>query len=133
MFSVRNLVNARLLAKLKTDSGAKWTTLKLVSSDVSSSPTSYPCLFVNSLGEPTSGSDFQGDQCYIESTVELQAFSDASPNGSATEARKLLSDAGDVMLGMGYQLTSGPYDLNNGYFRVVARFTRTIGDGDTLY
>lgn len=40
--------------------------------------------------------------------------------------------AGDVMLGMGYELIVGPYPDNREYFRIIARFRRIVGDGDEL-
>lgn len=133
MLSVWNRVNKRLQQRLKTDVDAPYPKLYLTSSDISDAPPGFPCLFVNSLGEPTKGSDFQNNQCYITSTIELQSYSAESPGGSQTEARKIMGVAGDVMISMGYQLITGPYQDNNGYFRTIARFRRVVGDGDKLY
>lgn len=133
MLSVWNKVNKRLQQKLKTDSDAPYPKLALTSKDVSDEPPSFPCLFVNSLGEPTEGSDFQNNQCYITSTIELQSYSAESPDGSQTEARQIMDKAGDEMLSMGYQLIAGPYQDNKGYFRTIARFRRLVGSGDKLY
>lgn len=133
MRSVWNDVSKRLQQKLKTDADAPYPKLYLTSKDVADSPPSFPCLFVNSLGEPTKGSDFQNNQCYIDSTIELQSYSAESPGGSQTEARKIMDAAGDVMMSMGYQLIAGPYQDNNGYFRTIARFRCLVGSGDELY
>lgn len=133
MRSVWNDVSKRLQQKLKTDVDAPYPKLYLTSKDVSDSPPSFPCLFVNSLGEPTKGSDFQNNQCYIDSTIELQSYSAESPGGSQTEARKIMDAAGNVMMSMGYGLIAGPYQDNSGYFRTIARFQRLVGSGDELY
>ena len=129
MLSVWNEVSKRLQQKLKTDADAPYPQLHLTSKDVSDSPPKFPCLFVNSLGEHT---DFENDQCYIISTIELQSYSAESPSGSQTEARKIMDAAGDVMLSMGYQLIYGPAQNNKGYFRTIARFRRLVGSGDEL-
>lgn len=102
MLNVWNEVSKRLQQKLKTDADAPYPQLHLTSKDISDSPPKFPCLFVNSLGEPTEGTDLQNNQCYITSTIELQSYSAESPGGSQTEARKIMDAAGDVMLSMGY-------------------------------
>lgn len=132
MLSVWNTVNKRLQQELKTGADAPYPDLAMTSRDVSEEPPGFPCLYVNSLGEPTEGSDLQNSQCYITSTIELQAYSAESPTGSQTEARKVMDAAGDVMLRMGYQLVAGPYQDNKGYFRTIARFRRLVGSGDAL-
>lgn len=120
MLSVWNKVNKRMMQKLKTDPDAPYPKLYLTSTDSSDAPTQFPCLYIKSLGEPTAGRDFQNTQCYITSTIELHAYSAASPNGSQTEARKIMDAAGDVMLSMGYELIAGPYPDNREYFRIIA-------------
>lgn len=132
MLSVWNKVNKTLQQKLKTDVDAPFPDLAMTSKDVSGEPPGFPCLYVNSLGEPTDGSDFQNNQCYITSTIELQSFSAEPPAGSQTEARRIMDAAGDVMHRMGYQLIAGPYQDNKGYFRTIARFRRLVGSGDEL-
>ena len=132
MLSAWNKVNKRLQQELKTQVGAPFPDLVMTSRDVSGEPPGFPCLYVNSLGEPTDGSDLQNNQCYITSTIELQAYSAEPPAGSQTEARRVMDAAGDVMLGMGSQLIAGPYQDNKGYFRTIARFRRLVGSGDEL-
>ena len=132
MLSVWNTVGKRLQQKLKTDIDAPYPELALTSKDVSDEPPGFPCLFVNSLGEPTNGNDFQNNQCYITSTIELQSYSAETPVGSQTQARQIMDAAGDVMISMGYQLIAGPYQNNKGYFRTIARFRRLVGSGDEL-
>lgn len=132
MLSVWNKVNRKLQQALKTKEDAPYPKLVLTSKDVSDGPPGFPCLFINSLGEPTDGSDFQNNQCYIVSTIELQSFSAESPTGSQTEARQIMDAAGDVMISMGYQPIAGPFQDNRGYFRTIARFRRLVGSGDEL-
>ena len=93
MLSVWNKVNKRMMQKLKTDPDAPYPKLYLTSTDSSDAPTQFPCLYIKSLGEPTAGRDFQNTQCYITSTIELHVYSAASPNGSQTEARKIMDAA----------------------------------------
>lgn len=132
MLRVWNDVGKRLQKKLKLETNAPYPKLYLTTSDISKAPPTFPCLFINSLGEPTAGSDFQNNQCYITSTIELQSYSAESYSGSQVEAQKIMDAAGDVMLSMGYQLIAGPYQSNNGYFRTIARFRRLVGSGDKL-
>ena len=65
MLSVWNKVNKRMMQRLKTDPDAPYPKLYLTSTDSSSAPTQFPCLYIKSLGEPTAGRDFQNTQCYI--------------------------------------------------------------------
>ncbi|RKI52858.1 hypothetical protein D7V86_25610, partial [bacterium D16-51] len=90
MLSVWNKVNKRLQQRLKTDMDAPYPDLYLTSSDISDAPPKFPCLFVNSLGEPTQGSDFQNNQCYITSTIESKegTFPDACIVSCLTKSRK---------------------------------------------
>ena len=59
MLSVWNKVNKRMMQRLKTDPDAPYPKLYLTSTDSSSAPTQFPCLYIKSLGEPTAGRDFQ--------------------------------------------------------------------------
>ena len=132
MLSAWNEVNQRLKQNLKTDADAPYPSLTMTSRDLSGEPPGFPCLYVNSLGEPTEGSDLQNNQCYITSTIELKAYSAEPPAGSQTEARQIMDAAGDVMHRMGYRLIAGPYQDNKGYFLTIARFRRLVGSGDEL-
>lgn len=59
MLSVWNKVNKRMMQRLKTDPDAPYQKLYLTSTDISDAPTQFPCLYIKSLGEPTSGKDFR--------------------------------------------------------------------------
>lgn len=83
------------------DPDALYQKLYLTSTDLSSAPTQLPYLYIKSFGELTTGRDFQNTQCHITSTIELYAYSAASPNGSQTEARKIMDAAGKATW-MGY-------------------------------
>jgi len=132
VLSVFNIAMTRLSQKLRKEEGAPYPTLNLTAKK-QGIPPSYPCLYVNGLGEPTNSSDLEGNQCVISSTLEIKAYS-SSASGRQTEARTLMDKAGDVMLSMGYNLTSGPFqDDTADYYCTVARFSRPVGDGDKLY
>lgn len=132
MLSVFNIVTTRLSQKLRKEDGAPYPTLDLTAKK-QGIPANPLCLYVNGLGEPTNSSDLEGNQCVISSTLEIKAYS-SNVTGSQTEARTLMDKAGDVMLSMGYKLTSGPFqDDTADYYCTVARFSRPVGDGDKLY
>lgn len=130
MLSVIGKVNKKLQDRLVTDSDAPYHGKTLKFTSVSSrTPDVFPTLAVVSLGEPTTGNDIEGTvQVGIISTVELKAYTNTSLN----DAKKLLDNAGDVMMIMGYQLTFGIETLQDTKpYCVVARFRRVVGAGDT--
>ena len=131
MLSVINEVNARLMARLYTDSDAPYHDKTLNFTSVSTNtPEKFPTLSVVSLGEPTVTSDLSMTvQAGIWSTVELKAFSDTL----LSDATTLLDKAGDVMISMGYNLFYGQVTLSDVKpFCKVARFRRVFGSGDFL-
>ena len=130
MLSVIGKVNKKLQDRLVTDQDAPYHDKPLRFTSVSSSsPDVFPTLSVVSLGEPTTGNDIEGTvQVGIISTVELRAYTNTSLN----DAKKLLDNAGDVMMTMGYHLTFGMETLaDTKPYCVVARFRRVVGAGDT--
>ena len=132
MLSVKNKVNARLIAKLKTDADAPYHDKNLFfSSTNQETPADLPCLSVVSLGEPQTGNDLEhNSQNFIISTIELRSYD----NKSITNAIKLLDLAGDVMISMRYSLIMGIEDISDSSAKIaVARFRRLVGAGDTLY
>ena len=135
MLSVAHDVRTKIAYELtgKVDSPYTTETLRVVGTDISAEPPFYPCLFINSLGEPSAGTTLEKTQAYIESTIELQSFSAQTEVNSQNISRSIVDLAGDVLISMGYELIAGPYDQNNDYFRTIARFRRIVGDGDILY
>ena len=135
MLSVKSIVDDRLRTKLKTEVTAPYhnDTGFRITDVISNSPTSFPTLFVNSLGEPSVSDDLEHKtQVAILSTVELKAYTDHN-TGTLTDARKLINKAGDIMLSMGYELFFGPQNMSTDTVNcVVARFRRTVGNGDSL-
>jgi hypothetical protein len=132
MLSVIGKVNARLQTKLKTEIGSPYygKTLNLTSTS-ESTPSEFPTLNVNSLGEPTKDTDLeQLDQATILSTVELRAYS----NSTLSETQTLIDNAGNVMMSMRYSLIYGPTTLSDVKpYCKLARFRRIVGNGDSLY
>lgn len=131
MLSVIGQVNARLLARLKTDDDAPYRDTDLNFTQTSTrAPTAFPTLSVVSLGEPTTGNDLEGTvQPGIISSIEMQAYS----NKSLYEATELLDAAADVMLSMSYNLYYGQATLSDVKpYCKVARFRRVVGSGDKL-
>lgn len=132
MLSVQTKVNARLLQRLKVDEDApyygKTLNLTSVSDDT---PSSFPTLNVNSLGEPQIDDDLDSiEQKAIISTIELKAYTDTT----LTDAKALMNYAGDVMIGMRYALIYGTEILSDvSPYCVIARFRRTVASGDELY
>lgn len=72
MLSVWNKVNKRMMQRLKTDPDAPYPKLYLTSTDSSSAPTQFPCLYIKSLGEPTAGRDFQNTGKFYMPDVQFQ-------------------------------------------------------------
>lgn len=132
MLTVRTKVNSRLSQRLKKDEDAPYFEQTLNFTSVSDgTPSEFPTLNVNSLGEPQAEDDLDmSEQNAIISTIELKAYT----NTKLTDARNLIDKAGDVMIGMRYRLVYGPVALSDtSPFCVVARFQRLVGSGDILY
>lgn len=135
MLTVRTKVTSRLKSRLLTDTDAPYygKTLNLTSTS-SSTPTAFPTLNVDSLGEPSMYNDLEHNhQNCIMSTIELKAYT--AKTGSTLEAaRTILAKATDLMTEMRYEKFFGDQDVStSSYNCVVARFRRYAGDGDSLY
>ena len=122
MLSVRRKVGDRLKEKF---SGSMNVTFSR-----SSSPSKFPTLNMDSLGEPSTADDLERvKQNAIISTIELKTYCVGSEK--ITSARNYMDKAGDVMISMGYSLIYGPEDMSSGDIGImVARFRRAFGAGD---
>jgi hypothetical protein len=134
LLSVRNIVGKRLIVRLKTDEDAPYFGKELFFSTTNQgTPKEMPCLNYISLGEPQTGNDLERKtQNFIISTFELKAYGDSKK--SYTSVYDILDKAGDVMVGMGYEMIAGIEDISDGSAKIaMARFRRTVGAGDSLY
>lgn len=124
MLSVFSIVKKRLSEKLQTQEGAPYSEETLhMTSTKSGTPTEFPTLNVDSLGEISTADCLKGNkQCAIISTIELKAHSDVSLD----EAREIMDKAGDVMLSMGYAVIQGPEDASDANHVISTRFRRTV-------
>lgn len=122
MLSVRRKVGDRLKEKF---SGSMNVTFSR-----NGSPSKFPTLNMDSLGEPSTADDLEHvKQNAIISTIELKTYCVGSEK--ITSARNYMDKAGDVMISMGYSLIYGPEDMSSGDIGImVARFRRTFGAGD---
>lgn len=95
-------------------------------------PPAFPYLYLRTLGQATSASDLQNHQKAIMADFEITIYT----IDSSSRCRQLINLAGDIMMGMGFRLMSGPYEVENtagtGVYRWIARFSRTFADGDTI-
>lgn len=122
MLSVRRKVGDRLKSEF---SGRMNVTFSR-----NSSPSKFPTLNMDSLGEPSTADDLEHKkQNAIISTIELKTY--CVGDKRIISARNILDEAGDVMLSMGYSLIYGPEDISSGDKGImVARFRRMVGAGD---
>lgn len=116
------------------------TNIKISVSDICKNVTNsnsgampdFPAVSVVQLDNPTVESDFNDSENAVNSSIEIQAFS----NESLNEAREIINLACDSMNVMGYKRTYGPTEIKNvedvNIKRMVARFSRFIGDGDDI-
>lgn len=105
---------------------------KNVTNSNSSAMPDFPAVSVVQLDNPTAESDFNDSENAVNSSIEVQAFS----NESLNEAREIINLACDSMNMMGYRRTYGPTEIKNvenvNIKRMVARFSRFIGEGDDI-
>lgn len=91
-----------------------------------------PALLVDQIDNPDVAEDLENSENAVESTIEIQAYS----NKSLTESRKIINIACDAMRQMGYRRRMGPKQVanagNSKIFRMVARFARVIGSGEEI-
>lgn len=96
-------------------------------------PAAFPCLWCveQDRYSPQRNVTFTNDDEQYQVTFEVQVFSDVSAN----ECREILDAVEQVFKGMGFRLqlrmTMDNYS-DTDICRELARFTRTIGGGDTL-
>ena len=119
----------RVLSNIKS---AETGTCNNVTSANSDSPPLFPCIMVDQIDNPDVAEDLENSENAVESTIEIQAYS----NKSLTESRKIINIACDAMRQMGYRRRMGPKQVTNAgnskIFRMVARFSRVIGSGEEI-
>ena len=119
----------RVLTNIKT---AESGTCPNITSTNSDSPPGFPAILVDQIDNPDVAEDLENSENAVESTIEIQAYS----NKSLTESRKIINIACDAMRQMGYRRRMGPKQVTNAgdgkIFRMVARFSRVIGAGEEI-
>lgn len=116
------------------------TNIKISVSDICKNVTNsnsgiapeFPAISVVQLDNPIAESDFNDSENAVNSSMEIQVYS----NKSLNEAREIINLACDSMNAMGYRRTYGPTEIRNvedvNIKRMVARFSRFIGEGDDI-
>ena len=103
-----------------------------ITSTNSDKPPGLPALLIDQIDNPDAAEDLENSENAVESTVEIQTYS----NKSLTESRKIINIACDAMRQMGYRRMMGPKQVTNAgnskIFRMVARFSRVIGSGEEI-
>ena len=103
-----------------------------ITSTNSDKPPGLPALLIDQIDNPDVAEDLENSENAVESTVEIQTYS----NKSLTESRKIINIACDAMRQMGYRRRMGPKQVTNAgnskIFRMVARFSRVIGSGEEI-
>ena len=103
-----------------------------VVSDNSKTPASFPVLYIIQIDNPDYAIDLENSENAVQSTVEIQAYS----NKNITEAKTLINKACDGMRIMGYVRNYGPMKISNAadtnVHRMVARFRRIVSSVDEI-
>ena len=122
-------VSNRVLTNIKTH---VFDVCQNVVNDRSKSPASFPSLSVVQIDSPEIAIDLENSENAVQSTVEIQAFS----NKNITEAKTVISKACDGMRIMGYVRNYGPMKVSNAtdtnVYRMVARFRRIVSSVDEI-
>lgn len=116
------------------------TNIKEVASDIcpnissgnNDNPPGFPCVQVSQIDNPDTAEDLENNENAVESVIEIQTYS----NKNLTESRSIMNLACDAMRTMGYRRRMGPKQVtnvaDNNVFRMVARFSRMIGNGEEI-
>lgn len=95
-------------------------------------PSVFPFLYLKTLGQPTSASDLQNNQCAVDAAFEINVYD----SSSTTKARQLIFHAAELMRQMGFTMNYGPAEIDRAStteaYRWIARFRRTYCSGDIL-
>lgn len=98
----------------------------------SKSPPSFPALSIVQIDNPDYAVDMENFENAVQSTVEIQAFS----NKNITQAKTIINKACDGMRIMGYERKYGPTEKKNAadtnIYRMVARFRRIVNSVDEI-
>ncbi len=103
-----------------------------VVNDGSKTPAKFPLLYIVQIDNPDYAIDLENSENAVQSTVEIQAYS----NKNITEAKTLINKACDGMRIMGYVRNYGPMKISNAadtnVHRMVARFRRIVSSVDEI-
>jgi hypothetical protein len=95
-------------------------------------PSTFPYLYLKSLGQPTASSSLQNQQCAIFADFEITIYDSAS----SSKAKQFIFLAADLMTELGFLLKYGPLEVDRSStseaYRWMARFHRAYCEGDLI-
>lgn len=95
-------------------------------------PPAFPYLYMKTLGQSTTSSDLQNNQCAVNAAFEIIIYDSTS----TTKARQLIFHAAELMRQMGFTMNYGPVEVDRAItteaYRWIARFRRIYCNGDVL-
>lgn len=110
------------------------TNIKDASQTFTASPSSFPFMFFNQIDNPQSANDLDGNENAVSPTVEITIYTNDS--AKLTTGKKVMVLVDTEMCSMGFRRMFGPQQVTNAadtsICRLIARYTRIIGSGDTL-
>lgn len=97
-------------------------------------PPNFPHLFLNQLDNPSTAEDMDNNENAVIPMIEITTYTKGNTAFNVGKKIHNLSDAS--MRAMGFRRTYGPQQVTNisdtTICRIIARYTRIIGDNDTL-
>lgn len=93
----------------------------------------FPYYYISLLGASTNDKDLEGDEATILLSVQCESFADGI--GALNKAFAIDDLSHQEMINMGFNRQYGPQEMINSdetIKRVVSRYSRVLGYGDTL-
>ena len=110
------------------------TLLKDASQTYQSAPPAFPSMFFNQIDNSSTADDLDNTENAVNTTIEITTYT--NDTAKLTTAKKIHALADTQMRSMGFRRTFGPQQITNitdtSICRVIARYTRIIGSGDTF-
>lgn len=130
IYDVQSRVVSRIKNTFPIELKTKYPDITFTTNDRVLDEPKFPTVYVHQLASSETGGELTGTEvCGIVSAIQIEVYD----NKSMSNADEVMQFALETMKSMRFRILTMPEFQNNpNVYRKIARFSRVIGDGDTL-
>lgn len=130
MLDIESKVFSRIKNKCPQALKTKYPNINFTTSDRVPTNPKFPTVYVHEISSSELADDLQGTSINaLRSTIQIEV----TDNESISNAREVMNYVVNTMKTMRYRVTLMPeFQNTSSVYRVIARFRRTIGSGESI-